>query len=72
MLFDRFFRASNVTRLRLPGVGLGLSIAQAIAEIHQGTIGVRSTLGAGSVITVTLRGHPDEPAASGAAAVSDV
>jgi PAS domain S-box-containing protein len=67
LLFDRFFRASNVTRLRLPGVGLGLSIAQAIAEIHQGTIAVRSTLGAGSEITVTLRGHPDEPAPAGSA-----
>lgn len=64
MLFDRFFRASNVTRLRLPGVGLGLSIAQAIAEIHQGTIAVRSTQGAGSSISVTLRGHPHEPPVS--------
>jgi PAS domain S-box-containing protein len=65
LLFDRFFRASNATRLRLPGVGLGLSIAQAIAELHQGSIAVRSTLGAGSCITVTLLGHPDEPVQPG-------
>lgn len=55
-LFDRFFRASNATRRGMPGAGLGLSIAMAVARIHHGTIGVSSTLGRGTTLIVTLRG----------------
>ncbi len=37
-----------------PGKGLGLSIVKAIAELHQGTVEVRSTPGQGTTIQVTM------------------
>src|SRR5947209_7905180 len=51
-VFDRFYRAENA-RFR-SGLGLGLSIAQGIAEQHGGKITVESTPGRGSRFTVTL------------------
>lgn len=51
-LFDRFYRAETSRTTR--GAGLGLAIAQGIAHAHGGTIGVRSTLGVGTTVTVTL------------------
>jgi signal transduction histidine kinase len=51
-IFDRFYRAENA-RSR-PGAGLGLAIAQRIAEQHGGEIQVESELGRGSRFTVTL------------------
>ena len=51
-VFDRFYRAENA-RFR-SGMGLGLSIAQSIAEQHGGKITVESTSGEGSRFTVIL------------------
>jgi len=51
-LFDRFHRGD--TARSTPGFGLGLSIARALIESQQGTIGVESTPGAGSAFTITL------------------
>lgn len=51
-VFDRFYRAENA-RFR-SGMGLGLSIAQSIAEQHGGTITLESTVGQGSRFTVLL------------------
>ncbi|GLU47462.1 sensor histidine kinase [Nocardiopsis ansamitocini] len=49
--FDRFYRGN-----RSPGVGsgLGLSIVQAIATAHGGSVGIESSPGAGTTITVWL------------------
>ena len=38
----------------MPGTGLGLPIAQRIAESHGGTLKVSSELGQGSTFTFTL------------------
>jgi len=53
-LFTRFFRASNVQKSAIPGVGLGLSIAQQVVQAHGGTISVESKVGGGTTMTVRL------------------
>ncbi len=59
-VFDRFYRVSRAEVAGIEGSGLGLSIAKAIIEVHQGQISVESTLNQGSVFWFTL---PNEPAA---------
>jgi two-component system phosphate regulon sensor histidine kinase PhoR len=53
-VFDRFFRARNSTDLAIPGMGLGLAIARAFVQAHQGTVELASTLGEGTTVTVRL------------------
>ena len=55
-VFERFWRADRV-RSRASergGFGLGLAIAQWIAQAHGGSLDVQSRLGRGSTFTVTL------------------
>jgi signal transduction histidine kinase len=54
LIFDRFFRGTNVGDARASGSGLGLAIARSIVEMHGGSIGVSSTLGEGATFTVRL------------------
>jgi len=51
-IFDRFYRCDQ-SRTTL-GIGLGLSLARAIARAHGGDITVTSLLNQGSIFTVTL------------------
>jgi signal transduction histidine kinase len=53
-LFSRFFRASSATANAIPGTGLGLAISQAIAEAHDSTITVQSTLAEGTTFRLRL------------------
>jgi PAS domain S-box-containing protein len=56
-LFDRFFRSTEVTERAIPGTGLGLTIAKAIVERHEGSIEVVSTQGEGTTMRVRLPMH---------------
>jgi signal transduction histidine kinase len=51
-IFDRFFRCDQSRATE--GVGLGLSLARAIARAHRGDVSVDSRLGQGSVFTLCL------------------
>jgi len=50
-VFERFYRGGNVT---VSGSGLGLPIAKRIVESHGGRIEVRSAIGSGTEVDVTL------------------
>jgi PAS domain S-box-containing protein len=53
-LFERFHRARNVSSRYYGGLGLGLYIARAIIEAHEGSISVQSIEGQGSTFTMRL------------------
>jgi signal transduction histidine kinase len=50
-IFARFWQSKDSSRL---GMGLGLSIAKAIVELHGGTIWAESCLGEGALFQFTL------------------
>jgi PAS domain S-box-containing protein len=53
-LTRRYFRASNATEERFPGIGLGLSLCREIVEQHGGTLAIESQLARGTVATISL------------------
>jgi len=53
-VFSAFHRSTNPNALSVPGTGLGLPIAQRIAESHGGTLSLTSELGKGSTFRFTL------------------
>jgi signal transduction histidine kinase len=54
-VWDRLFRGDRSRSER--GLGLGLSLVRAIVEAHGGRVAVSSTLGRGSVFTVSIPAH---------------
>lgn len=53
LVFDKFYRGRD-QRYSVQGTGMGLAIAKAIVEGHNGTVSVRSQLGRGSVFSFEL------------------
>jgi signal transduction histidine kinase len=57
-IFTRFFRGVPQTQtgeiIRVPGMGQGLATAQHIIEAHGGTIKLKSTVGVGTAVYMTL------------------
>lgn len=59
-IFDRFYRvdASRST----DGIGLGLALVKSIAEMHGGTLTVKSEIGRGTALTLQFPAIPTEKA----------
>jgi signal transduction histidine kinase len=60
-LFDRFYRVDTARSRQAGGSGLGLSIARAIVERHNGQIQVESTPGIGTTFSITLPTTTSQP-----------
>lgn len=54
-IFEAFTRERNVTKSKIAGTGLGMSIVKKYVDLLGGTINVESELGKGSTFTVTLK-----------------
>jgi PAS domain S-box-containing protein len=57
-LFERFYRAKNVTIAEIPGSGIGLYIVKSIVEELGGRIAVESVINQGTTFIVTLNKAP--------------
>lgn len=53
-IFDKFYRVPRRSEAEITGTGLGLALAQEIAELHGGYISVKSEIDKGSVFTIYL------------------
>jgi signal transduction histidine kinase len=57
-IFDRFYQVETSLTRRYEGMGLGLSIAKDMVELHNGRVWVESVAGKGSRFTVVLPVSP--------------
>ena len=61
-IYDRFFHMDRIGSHLFRGVGLGLSIARQVIELHHGEIQVNSEPGCGSTFTLSLPESYKSPA----------
>lgn len=65
-LFERFYRGDTARDRESSGSGLGLAIVKEIAEAHGGTVRAASTLGKGSIFTLSLPPYRPSTVSAGA------
>ena len=53
-VFERFYRAANISQRNISGLGLGLYVVKEFLELHDGTVAVQSVVGQGTTFRVTL------------------
>lgn len=63
-IFDRFGQLDKSNARATGGIGLGLPISRELAELHGGTLEVRSEKGEGSVFRLKLLAHRDQTEAA--------
>ncbi|MGE5292512.1 MAG: sensor histidine kinase, partial [Micromonosporaceae bacterium] len=69
--FDQFYRAETARRMVPDGSGVGLHAARGLVRAMGGEIALRSELGQGTTLTITLPAEPVEEPAEPAAAPLD-
>jgi two-component system OmpR family sensor kinase len=57
-VFTPFFRTDRSRARETGGVGLGLALARRVVEAHGGRIGLSSSVGVGTTVTIELRTPP--------------
>ncbi|MFC6256271.1 ATP-binding protein, partial [Kocuria oceani] len=53
-VFEKFYRSRTARMSTTPGLGVGLALCKAIVEQHGGTLTCHSSLGEGTIFTLTL------------------
>lgn len=53
-IFDRFYQVESHMTRKHGGMGLGLSVAKMMIEMHKGRVGVKSEVGVGSTLVILL------------------
>jgi signal transduction histidine kinase len=53
-VFEKFYRVPRVQDADVPGTGLGLALVREIAELHHGSVSVRSEINQGSTFTLRI------------------
>ena len=53
-VFEKFYRVPRVQDAGVPGTGLGLALVREIAELHHGSVSVRSEVNQGSTFTLRI------------------
>lgn len=57
-VFDPFYRADTARNRKAGGAGIGLSLARALVQLHEGDIWVDSEEGKGAAFTIKIPLHP--------------